>query len=206
MCLGFLQMPRKRLILAPLTAILALCAVSPSLAAESSIGVANFDFTPGTQNLAVGDTVTWTFNDGGHTTTSQPGQPDKWDSGPENQGDKFVKTFTKPGRYQYVCTPHESFMRGTLVVGKDTVKKTAGAVTAKVSGTKVTVSLTLKEAASAKLKLTGAAKRTVTLKRLKAGKHGIVVKRLKAGSYSATLTLSDDFDKKSTVKKSFQVR
>jgi plastocyanin len=199
-------MARKRLILAPLTAIAALGVVSPSLAAESTIGVANFDFTPATETIAVGDTVTWNFNDGNHSTTSLPGQPDRWDSGVENKGATFQKTFTKPGRYQYLCTPHESFMRGVLVVGKDTVKKTAGKVSATVSGTKVTIGLKLNEAASATLKLKGAAKRTVTRKRLKTGAQSIVVKRLKAGSYSGTLTLSDDFDKKTTVKKSFTIR
>jgi plastocyanin len=198
-------MARKRLILAPLTAIAALGVVSPSLAAESAIGVADFDFTPATETIAVGDTVTWSFNADGHSTTSLPGQPDRWDSDIKNQGTTFQKTFTKPGRYQYVCTPHESFMRGELVVGTDTVKKTAGKVSATVRGTKVTVSFKLNEAASAKLKLKGAAKRTVTRK-LKAGQQSIVVKRLKAGSYSGTLTLSDAFDKKTTVKKSFKIR
>jgi plastocyanin len=199
-------MARKRLILAPLTALVALGVASPSLAAESSIGVVNYDFAPPTQQIAVGDTVTWSFNEGQHSTTSLPGQPDKWDSGVRDAGATFQKTFTKPGRYQYLCTPHESFMRGTLVVGTDTVKKTAGAVKAQVSGTKVTISFKLNEAASATLKLKGAAKRTVTRKRLKAGQRSIVVKRLKAGSYTGTLSLSDDFDKKSTVKKSFKVR
>jgi plastocyanin len=199
-------MARKRLILAPLTAIAALGVVSPSLAAESNIGVADFDFTPATQTSAVGDTVTWAFNASNHSTTSLPGQPDRWDSTVQNIGAKFQKTFTKPGRYQYVCTPHESFMRGVLVVGKDTVKKTAGKVTAKVSGTKATISFKLNEAASATLKLKGAANRTVKRKRLKTGEQSIVVKKLKAGSYTGTLTLSDDFDNKTTVKKSFKIR
>ena len=199
-------MARKRLILAPLTAIAALGVVSPSLAAESNIGVADFDFTPSPQTIAVGDTVTWTFNASNHSTTSLPGQPDRWDSTVQNIGAKFQKTFTKPGRYQYVCTPHESFMRGVLVVGKDTVKKTAGKVTAKVSGTKATISFKLNEAAAATLKLKGAATRTVKRKRLKTGEQSIVVKKLKAGSYTGTLTLSDDFDNKTSVKKSFKIR
>jgi plastocyanin len=200
-------MPRKSLLLAPLTAIAVLGVTSPSLAAAVNVGVEDFDFTPATQRIAVGDTVTWTFNDANHSTTSAPGQPEKWDSGIEQQkGATFQKTFTKPGRYQYVCTPHESFMKGTLIVGEDTVKKTATSVKAKVSGTKVTVSFTLKETASVGLKLKGAAKRTVKAKRLKAGKHSIVVKRLKAGSYTGTLSLSDDFDNKSTAKKSFKVK
>jgi len=200
-------MPRKSLILAPLTAIAVLGVTSPSLAAGIGIGVVDYDFTPATQRVAVGDTVTWTFTDDDHSTTSLPGQADRWDSGIEaDEGATFQKTFTKPGRYQYVCTPHESFMKGTLIVGEDTVKKTARSVKAKVSGTKVTVSFTLKEAARTGLKLKGAAKRTVKAKRLKAGKHTIVVRKLKAGSYTGTLALSDDFDNKSTVKKSFSVR
>jgi plastocyanin len=199
-------MPRKSLFLAPLTAVAALAVTSPSLAAESTIGVDNYDFAPATQRIAVGDTVTWNFLSDGHSSTSVPGQPDKWDSDTLDAGSTFQKTFTKPGRYQYLCTPHESFMKGVLVVGEDTVKKTATAVKAKVRGTKVTVSFKLNEAAAATLKLKGAAKRTVKRKRLKAGQQSIVVKKLKAGSYSGTLTLSDDFDNKSTVKKSFKVR
>jgi hypothetical protein len=69
----------------------------------------------------------------------------------------------------------------------------------------VTVAFKLNEAASATLKLKGAAKRTVTRK-LKTGQQSIVVKRLKAGSYTGTLTLSDAFDNKTTVKKSFKIR
>jgi plastocyanin len=199
-------MPRKSLILAPLTAIAALAVASPSLAAESAIGVEDFDFTPGTQRIAVGDTVTWNWVDSNHSTTSAPGQPEKWDSGVKDKGANFQKTFTKPGRYQYVCTPHESFMKGTLIVGEDTVKKTATSVKAKVNGKKVTFSFTLEEAATATLKLKGAAKRTVKSKRLTAGKHSLTVKKLKLGSYKGTLSLSDDFDNKSSVKKSFKVR
>ena len=199
-------MPRKRLILAPLTAIAAFGVTTPSPAADFGIGAANFDFTPKTQTIAVGDTVTWTFNDDGHSTTSVPGQPDRWDSDIRDEGETFQRTFAKPGRYQYVCTPHEGFMRGTLVVGKDTVSDTVDALKAQVSGKQATVSFKLNEPALATLKLTGAGKRTVRTKRLKAGKRSITVKRLKPGTYKGTLTLLDDFDKKATQKKSFTVR
>ena len=200
-------MPRKSLILAPLTAIAVLGVTSPSLAAGVTVGVVDYEFQPSTEQIAVGDTVTWNFTEGSHTTTSKPGQPDSWDSQGKDAGETFQKTFTRPGRYQYVCIPHESFpMKGTLIVGEDTVKKTVGKVSAKVSGTKATISFKLNEAASATLKLKGAAKRTVTRRRLKAGEQSIVVKRLKAGSYTGTLTLSDDFDDKTTVKRSFKIR
>ncbi len=194
-----------RLILAPLTAIAVLVAAPTSIAADVGIGAKNFEFTPERQTVGVGDAVTWTFNDEGHTTTSVPGQGEKWDSGVEDEGAKFTKTFNKPGKYQYLCTPHESFMKGTITVGSDTVKKTAGAVSAKVSGKTVTLSFKLNEAAKVSVKLSGAAKRTVKGKYLKAGKRTIVVKKLKSGSYKATLSFQDDFDKKSSAKRSFKV-
>jgi plastocyanin len=199
-------MRRNRLILAPVTALTALAVAAPSLqAADLGVGVADFDFTPETRSIAVGDRVVWTFNDSGHTTTSVPGQAVSWDSNIKDSGGTFSKTFTKPGRFQYVCTPHETFMTGKIVVGKDSVKDTVDAFKTTVSGSKVTVSFELNEAARATYKLSGASKRTVTRKRLKAGKRTITVKGLKAGRYSGKLTLSDDFDKKTTQKKSFKV-
>ena len=196
----------NHLLLAPLTALAALAVAAPSLAADVGVTVEpSFKFTPKTETIGVGDTVTWTFNDGGHTTTSLSGQPDSWNSHTENKGDTFEHTFTKPGRYQYICIPHRDFMKGTIVVGKDTVKKTVGTIGAKVSGTKATISFKLNEGAVATLKLKGPKKKTVKTKRLAAGKRTIVVKKLKAGSYTATLSLSDDFDNKTTKKKSFKV-
>jgi plastocyanin len=202
-------MRRHRLILAPVTALTALAVAVPSLqAADFEVGVANggeFDFTPKTRTIAVGDKVVWRFNDEGHTTTSLRGQAESWDSRIKNQGQTFEKTFTKPGRFQYVCTPHEGFMKGTVVVGRDSVTDSVDAFKTKVSGKKATVSFELNEAVQATYKLTGASKRTVTRKRLKAGKQSLTVKGLKSGRYTGTLTLLDDFDKKTTQKKSFRV-
>jgi plastocyanin len=195
----------NRLLLAPFTAAAVLGVAAPSLAADVGIDVKDFEFAPKTQQIGVGDTVTWTLVDGGHSVTSRPSQPQKWDSGVLNKGKTFQETFTHAGRYQYYCKPHESFMRATLVVGKDTVKKTVGALSAKVSGTKVTIGFKLNEGAVATLKLKGAKKKTVKTKRLAAGKRSIVVTKLKKGSYTGTLTLSDDFDNTTTKKKSFTV-
>jgi plastocyanin len=195
----------NRLLLAPFTGLALLGVAAPSLAADVGVDVKDFEFTPTTQKIAVGDTVSWTFTNGGHSTTARPNQPDKWDSDVLDKGKTFQHTYTRPGRYQYYCKPHESFMRATLVVGEDTVKKTVGAITAKVSGTKVTISFKLNERAVATLKLKGAKKKTVKTKRLAAGKRSIVVKKLKKGSYSGTLTLSDDFDNTTTKKTSFKV-
>jgi plastocyanin len=196
----------NHLLLAPLTALAALGVAAPSLAAAVSVDVKDFEFAPKTQKIGVGDTVTWTFTNGGHSTTSRPNQPQKWDSDVLDKGKTFQETFTKPGKYEYYCKPHESFMRATLVVGEDTVKKTVGAISAKVSGTKATLGLKLNEAALVSVKLKGPSKKTVKAKRLTAGKRSVVVKKLKKGSYTATITLSDDFDHKTTKKKTFTVR
>jgi plastocyanin len=195
-----------RLTLAPITALAALGVAAPSLAADFGIAVRDYEFGPKTQQVAVGDKVIWNFTEGEHSTTSLPGQPESWDSDVRAGGAApFEKTFTKPGRYQYVCTPHESFMKGTLIVGTDEVRDTVDAFRTRVKGKRVTVSFKLNEAASATYSLKGAAKRTVRRKRLAAGKHRITVKRLKAGSYTGKLVLSDDFDKKTRQKKSFKV-
>lgn len=195
------------LTLAPITALAALGIATPSLAADFGVTVRDYEFAAKTQSIAVGDKVIWNFTEGEHSTTSTPGQPESWDSDVRAGGAApFEKTFTKPGRFQYVCTPHESFMEGTIIVGTDTVRDTVDALKAKVNGKKVTVSFKLNEAASATLKLKGAATRTVKRKRLATGKQSITVKRLKVGSYTGTLVLSDDFDKKTTQKKSFKVR
>jgi plastocyanin len=199
-------MRMNRLLLAPLTAAAALGVAAPSLAADVGVDVKDFEFAPKTQRIGVGDTVTWTFVNGGHSTTSNANQPEKWNSDVLDKDKTFRHTFTHPGKYQYYCIPHRDFMKGTLVVGEDAVKKTVGAVGAKVRGTTVTISFKLNEPAVATLKLKGAKKKTVKTKRLKAGKRTIVVKKLKAGSYSATLTLSDDFDNTTTKKKSFRVK
>jgi plastocyanin len=200
-------MRMNRLLIAPLTAAVALGVAAPSLAADAGIDVtSDFTFSPKDQKVAVGDTVTWTWLDSGHSATSRPNQPQKWNSRVLDKGKTFAVTFTHPGKYQYYCIPHADFMKGTIVVGEDKVKKTVGAVGAKVSGTTVTVSFKLNEPAVATLKLKGAKKKTVKTKRLKAGKRTIVVKKLKAGSYSGTLSLSDDFDNTTTKKKSFRVK
>lgn len=195
-----------RLLLAPLTALIVLALAGPAVAADWSIGVSNFKFTPKEQKIAVGDRVVWTFTSAGHTTTSSPRQPDSWDSGLENTGATFQRTFTTPGRYQYICTPHEAFMKGVIEVGEDAEADTVDSFKTKRRGKQATISLTLNEAASLTYKLKGPSKRTITRKRLAAGKHSFTLKRLRKGSYRGTLTLSDDFDKKTTQRKSFKVR
>ena len=82
-------------------------------AATHTVTVANFAFSPPTVTITAGDTVTWTNEDSAvHTATSTTGA---FDSGDLAQGESYSFTFTTPGTYAYLCTPHPD-MTGEIVV------------------------------------------------------------------------------------------
>jgi plastocyanin len=202
-------MRSHRLLLLSLSSTIALLAAAPATATDVGVDVtSSFTFSPKVRTIAVGDTVTWNWQSDGHTTTSGKNQPESWNSRLRDSGATFAHTFTHPGRYQYICNPPESIgMKGTIVVGTDTVKKTlAGRPKAKPRGSTVTVSFKLSEPAVVTYKLKGRSKKTVKKGRLKTGKHSFKVKHLKAGRYHATLSLSDDFDNASSSKGSFRIK
>jgi plastocyanin len=189
--------------------VLPICLVlaGPAVAADWNVGVIDYEFQPAKQQVAVGDTVVWNFSNAGHTATSERGQAERWDSGSVPAGQAFRHTFSTPGRYQYICTPHESFgMKGVVTVGTDEVARTLSRFKAKRTANRVNVSFTLNEPATVVYRLKGAARRTVNRGRLRTGKRSFTVRRLKRGSYTGTLTVADDFDKKQTTKSSFRVR
>ena len=170
----------------------------------------DFEFKPAEQHIAVGDTVTWNFNADGHTTTSVRGQPDSWNSAADGNtsraGTVFPKVFNTPGRYQYVCVPHQDFMKGVIQVGTDTVIDSIDNFKSKRTGNRVKLSFLLNEPATVTYKLTGPSRRTVKKGRLAAGRHSFTLRRLKRGTYRGVLTVVDDFDKKITPRNFFVIR
>ncbi|MGH2781642.1 MAG: cupredoxin domain-containing protein [Thermoleophilaceae bacterium] len=196
---------RLRRLQLSLALALVLVPVVPATAAEWTVEVRDFEFAPLERKIEVGDTVTWRFHDGGHTATSDPGQAESWNSGDQAGGGSYSHTFTRPGRYTYVCTPHESFMTGAVQVGGG-----SGALVARVRtrrrGRSVRVSFRLNEPARMTYRLRGASRRTVKRRRLSAGRHAFRVKRLRRGRYRAKLTLVDDFDKKTVRRSRFRIR
>jgi plastocyanin len=193
-----------RLVPPVLIAVFAL--VAPAGAEDQSVGAPDYEFTPKSIAIDVGDTVTWNFTGpSGHTTTSNPGQPEKWDSPLEDAGGTFAHRFTNPGKYQYFCRPHEEFMKGTVTVGKDSVAKSFTAAKVKGASRAIKLTVTLKEDAKVTLSVKGPKKAKVS-KSLKAGKRTLTLKRLKAGSYQATVVAQDNFDKKTTKKAKATVR
>ena len=197
-------------LLIPFALLVFFASASPAVAFDWSVNVIDYEFQPATRQIAVGDSVTWNFAVDGHTTTSRSGQPDSWNSSPDGgastAGVPFTKTFNTPGRYQYICVPHEDFMRGVIQVGTDPVPDSIDNFKSKRTGNRVKLSFLLKEAATVSYKLTGKSPRTVKKGRLTAGRHSFTLRRLKRGTYRGVLTVVDDFDKKLTPRNFFVIR
>src|SRR5215471_3196483 len=76
-------------------------------------------FDPASVTINPGDQVKWTWDSGGHSTTSgSPGSPNgMWNSGVHNAGATFTQTFNSTGTFPYYCTPHSCCgMVGTVMV------------------------------------------------------------------------------------------
>lgn len=83
------------------------------MAATNTIYIFNFNFgsLPSTHidpTINLGDTVTWVWTNGTHSTTAAPGQLESWDSGIQTFGTatNFSHTFTNLGTYNYYCRVH----------------------------------------------------------------------------------------------------
>ena len=72
------------------------------------------DYSENVIEISVGDTVTWTNEDGQmmHTVTATDGS---FDSGMIKGGDSWSYTFTEPGEFEYFCGPHP-WMRAKVIV------------------------------------------------------------------------------------------
>jgi amicyanin len=110
-----LAAPRRLapLLAAPLAVALVASLASAARAADASVQIADMAFAADDVTVSVGDTVTWTNMDPMvHTVTSTTGD---FDSGDLGEGESYSVTFTAPGTYAYLCTPHP-FMTGTVTV------------------------------------------------------------------------------------------
>jgi plastocyanin len=82
--------------------------------AQVAIEVANFTFSPRTDTVAVGGTVTWTNTDQTPHTATSAASPALWDSGTLADGESFSRQFPAAGSFGYLCTVHPN-MTGTIV-------------------------------------------------------------------------------------------
>ena len=80
----------------------------------NAVSVGNNFFSPSSTTVAVGSTVTWTWdsNDVSHDVVFNDGSVD---SGVKSSG-TFAHTFSLGGTYPYHCSIHGSAMSGTIIV------------------------------------------------------------------------------------------
>jgi LPXTG-motif cell wall-anchored protein len=84
-----------------------------SLAGDPSDTISDFQFSPASITIHVGDTVSWTNNGPSpHTATADGGS---FDTGTLQKGQSGSHTFTQAGTFTYFCRIHP-FMHGTVVV------------------------------------------------------------------------------------------
>src|SRR6266403_754519 len=112
-----------RFVLVVATAVSLIGYPKPATATTFNVTVGpngNLVFDPASVTIHPGDQVKWTWDSGGHSTTSgSPGLPNGiWDSGIHNAGATFTRTFNSTGAFPYYCTPHGGCcnMVGTVTV------------------------------------------------------------------------------------------
>jgi plastocyanin len=203
--------------LAPVIAVLFACLLAPpAMGASQGVTIANFAYSPGTVNVTIGDTVTWTWSgpDTNHSVTANAGQAESFNSdpgGPPTSADHlpgatFPHTFTHAGTFRYFCTVH-SFMTGKVVVaGPGGADVTPPAISAlKASGSTKRVRFTLSEAAAVKVAVKPLSRKGRTRTVSATGRQGtnrVSVRKLKLkpGRYRATVRATDAAGNRSPAK------
>lgn len=114
-----------------LSAILISC-FSNSKAAITHITVGNFQFSPSSLTISLGDTIIYTWLDGSHTTTSVgiPNGAVAWNESMNSNSPEFMYVPAVEGTYNYVCLPHQSMG----MTGQFTVINTSGISENLISG------------------------------------------------------------------------
>lgn len=194
------------------SAVVTALVFAPAASARDwTVEAADWVFLPTETTVTVGDSVTWRFTAAGHTSTSVAGQAERWNSaqsGTNPAGTTFTHVFTKPGRYQYICIPHQDFMRGVVEV-RDAAGGT-GPVLASFAtrrrGRTVRLRFRLNAPAAVTYRLKGPSRRTIRRQALQAGEHGLRIRRLRRGRYRGVLTATDASGRKTRRANSFRIR
>ena len=85
-------------------------------AGPGQVDIIDYDFSPGTITVQVGDRVTWLNRDSvDHWVISAPGSPQPFDLGRQGSAASTSRTFEAKGTYAYFCNLH-NYMKGEVVV------------------------------------------------------------------------------------------
>lgn len=179
-------------------------------ARDWTVNAVDWQFVPVKTTIVVGDSITWRFTAAGHTSTSVAGQAESWNSAPTGTnpvGSTYSHVFTKPGQYEYICIPHEDFMRGVVEVrpGGEPAPVVSSLAT-KRRGRSVRLRFHLNRSASVTYRLNGPSRRTVKRSRLGRGEHSLRLRRLRRGRYRGVLTATDMSGQKTRRANSFRIR
>ncbi len=89
----------------------ALTMALPAFAADHAVSIKGMKFNPPTLEVAAGDTITFTNEDGApHTATALDGS---FDTGRLGKGDKAQVKISAAGTFDYKCNIHPS-MKGSV--------------------------------------------------------------------------------------------
>ena len=88
----------------------------PTTTVPGQVDIVEYDFTPGTTTIKVGDRVTWLNRDSvDHWVISAPGTPQPFDLGRQGSAASASHTFDTKGTYPYFCNLH-NYMKGEVIV------------------------------------------------------------------------------------------
>src|SRR5438046_1885228 len=92
--------------------------VNTSTATTQVVNVADFSFTPSSFTINLGDTVTWSWVGGTHTTSSTtvPSGASTWSANINSSHKTFTYVPAVTGTYNYQCNIHPSLMMGSFTV------------------------------------------------------------------------------------------
>jgi plastocyanin len=98
---------------------------SPSALSTTVVSAGNFFFNPNPITINQGDSVTWVWSEGVHTTTNgvdenDPNAASMWSASLTSGAPTFTYKFTTAGEFPYFCALHSGFMRGTVTVNATT--------------------------------------------------------------------------------------
>jgi plastocyanin len=86
---------------------------APAPIPVARVDIVHFAFSPMTVTVAAGTEIIWTNRDqAAHTVTASDGS---WGSSTLARGVSFIRIFSTPGIYHYLCSVHP-YMKGTVVV------------------------------------------------------------------------------------------
>ena len=88
----------------------------PTTTVPGQVDIVEYDFTPGTITVKVGERVTWLNRDSvDHWVISAPGTPQPFDLGRQGSAASASHTFDTKGTYPYFCNLH-NYMKGEVIV------------------------------------------------------------------------------------------